>query len=301
MKKIILLICITIYGILIQACKTTYPKLPQEPVRTETKGTSTDSLIKANRLLKDSIERIKGQKAIAVTIRERVCISVNGGSFTMGSSDYGATPHKAIVEDFRISETEITNAQYAIFLNEKAIGVAGLYNGEVMINTFSLHLQLVYTNGQWKSKTGFENYPVNLVTWYGADEYCKWAGGRLPTETEWEYAARGGQKNNGYLFPGSNNPQEVAWFEENSRLATHEVATKKPNELGLYDMGGNVHEWCSDWVSNPANDNTAKKTPKILRGGCWASNPYMCRVYARDFNLPENSNFNTGFRLVLPK
>jgi len=227
-------------------------------------------------------------------------VFVKGGNFTMGSKEYGYTTIETKVGDFKLSETEITNAQYAIFLNKNNIGANGQHNGKKMINADSHEIQLEYMAGQWQPKIGFENYPMILVTWYGAEEYCKWAGGRLPSEVEWEYAARGGQNNQKNLYAGSNNPREVAWFVENSNIDTHKVGSKKSNELGLYDMSGNVQEWCSDWFGNSVVDKNEKKY-KTLRGGDWHSNASQLKVHVRDFNSPDNCNFTTGFRLLIPQ
>jgi formylglycine-generating enzyme required for sulfatase activity len=307
--KTLKVIAVFIFTVLVlYSCKTTQKTQPRDNIKVDSTLVPVDSVLKINQILNDSIKKLNEQKQETGVKEEKtvseiggdvVLISVKGGSYMMGSEDYGNTPHKETVLDFQIGETEITNAQYAIFMNSASVNSDGKHNGKKLINVSDRFVQVEYKNGQWKSKAGFENYPMIFVTWYGADEYCRWAGGRLPTEKEWEYAARGGQNSKGFLLSGSNNPNEVAWFVDNSKLETHKAGMKKSNELGLYDMSGNVAEWCSDWYS--FTDNGIKKTSqtsKILRGGCWAFNSYRCRVYACDFNMPENSNFNTGFRLV---
>ncbi|MDR1348026.1 MAG: formylglycine-generating enzyme family protein [Prevotellaceae bacterium] len=321
MKKIFKKTAVSIFIVLaLYSCKTTQKTQHGDNKKIDSTLVSVDSVFRVNQILNDSIKKlseqkqditilskqdsieptgVKEEKTVSEIVGDVVLISIKGGSFMMGSEDYGNTPHKETVLDFQIGETEITNAQYALFMNSVSVNSDGKHNGKKLINVSDHFVQVEYKNGQWKSKAGFENYPVIFVTWYGADEYCKWAGGRLPTEKEWEYAARGGQNSKGFLLSGSNNPNEVAWFVDNSKLETHKAGMKKSNELGLYDMSGNVAEWCSDWYS--FTDNGIKKTSqtsKILRGGCWAFNSYRCRVYACDFNMPENSNFNTGFRLV---
>lgn len=305
-----------------QESKTTSTSLPKKNKnKKKSKDIITvDSLVTINQALNDSIqilyellqntnvasvqdsqvETVEEYTTTKVIIKDIVFVTVKGGSFMMSDNNYGTT-HKETVLDFQISETEISNAQFAVFLNETAVKPDGKQNnGKRILNVSDRFVEIVYKDGKWQSKVGFENHPVTCVTWYGAEEYCKWAGGRLPTEREWEYAASGGQKNKGFLFSGSDNLNEVAWFSGNSNLDTHKVGTKKANELGLYDMSGNVAEWCSDWYSYIDSDGSVKtsKTDKVVRGGSWGTNSFRSRIYMRDFNLPENCNFSTGFRIA---
>ena len=301
-KKIIPLIFSIL---LISSCAVMRKTSQTEAVESDSICVKIDSLEKIQQIKDDSIFLDKSQTSIedtvitelkiSISVRKIKLIPVDGGTFMMGNKEYGLVPKQVAVNDYKISQTEITNAQYCEFLNDASIDSTGISNGKRLIDTNSQYLQIEYISGQWVCKRNFDNHPMISVTWYGADAFCLWAGGRLPSEAEWEYAAQGGKSTQGHLLSGSNSIDKIAWFVENSNLKTHEVASKAPNELGLYDMSGNVQEWCSDWF------DPSKQTNKVLKGGCWAFSSYLCRIYVRDFNLPENSNFNTGFRLVVQK
>ena len=222
--------------------------------------------------------------------------NVAGGTFTMGgTADQGSDAyenefptHQVTLNTFFIGKTEVTQAQWK--------AVMGKANNP--------------------SKFVGDNLPVDYVSWEDCKEFITKLNKmsshtfRLPTEAEWEFAARGGIKSKGYRYSGSNNISEVAWYSSpaNPLTSTHEVATLKPNEIGLYDMSGNLNEWCNDeWSDytaeaqvNPKGPSTGSAT-RIRRGGCWENYYRVCRVaYRGQSGLKARSN-TFGFRLVLDK
>lgn len=243
-------------------------------------------------------------------------IPIAGGTFIMGcTSEQGddcfvnEKPSRQVrLNSFMMSRTEITNKQYAEFLNALKVDSTTIYNGKKMINPVAVYyaVRVKYSNDFWQVVPTYENHPVTCVTWDGANEYCKWAKGRLPTEAEWEFAARGGHKSKKSKYSGSNNIEEVAWYSDNSDNKVYPVAQKKSNELGLFDMSGNVYEWCSDWYSFPYPSESQTNpigpiggTDKVIRGGDWGRKDQFCRTSFRVNSAPESGHNFLGFRLLL--
>ena len=156
-----------------------------------------------------------------------------------------------------------------------------------------------------------DNLPVEQVSWNDCQEFINKLNSitgrkfRLPTEAEWEYAARGGKKSRGYQYSGSSNISDVAWYTDNSGSKTHPVGTKQSNELGLYDMTGNVWEWCQDWCSSYVSSSQRNPTGavsgagRVYRGGSWNSVAVSCRSSYRGNHIPGARNYYLGLRLVL--
>ncbi len=171
--------------------------------------------------------------------------------------------------------------------------------------------ELVMGNNPSSDKSWKDN-PVTHVSWYDCQEFIKKLNSitgknyRLPAEAEWEYAARGGKLSKGYKYAGSDNLDEVAWYYGNSNKKNHPVKEKKPNELGIYDMSGNVWEWCNDWyceyrdqyIKNPQGSDIGKY--RVLRGGSWDFSAVNCLVAYYDYGDPDYRLDIGGFRLLSP-
>ena len=240
-------------------------------------------------------------------------IFVEGGSFEMGCGtgqydcENDESPvHTINLNDFYISKYETTNQQYADFLNETNANSDGSFNGNECIDMDDPDCQIKYSDGFYVI-TGKENFPVIEVSRYGANEFCYYYGSRLPTEAEWEYAARGGLNNTDYLlYSGSNTINNIAWYYGNSNNEIHETGTKNANQLGIYDMSGNVWEWCYDWYDSDYYSNSPLENPQgpisglnyVVRGGCWYNNASFCRVANRSNLNPTHSSNGVGFRII---
>ncbi len=242
-------------------------------------------------------------------------VRVEGGRFMMGSNggeDDERPVHRVNVSTFYIGKYEVTNAQYAAFLNTKGNQREG---GKTWLNIGNSQCQIKYTNGKYRVKNGFENYPVIYVSWYGARAYCKWVGGRLPSEAEWEYAAQGGNRSQGYQYAGGNNVSSLAWYRQNSQntrnnlyvgRGSHQVGLKQTNELGLYDMTGNVWEWCEDtwhsgYINAPTNGRAwlgGNNMRRVSRGGSWNVSSSSCRITYRSWEYANDCYRATGFRVA---
>ena len=226
-------------------------------------------------------------------------IYVEGGEFMMGAtSEQGSEGYdneqvirRVKLDSYYIGECEVTQDQW-----QKVMGVS---------------LQQKVSEGTPFAGVG-PDYPMYYVTWEEAQVFCKELSrmtGKtycLPTEAQWEYAARGGKKADDTKYSGSWSIDAVAWYDGNSGSSTHPVKNKRPNELGLYDMSGNVFEWCSDWYSDNYNMNDTNNPVgpssggyRVLRGGCYHYGAKYCRISFRGYDSEKRSFSIYGFRVVL--
>ena len=216
-------------------------------------------------------------------------VYVQGGTFTMGATDEQGSDadidekpaHSVTLSSYYIGKTEVTQELWEAVMGSNPSEFKG------------------------------NRKPVEQVSWNDCQTFISMLNAltgknyRLPTEAEWEFAARGGIKSKGYKYSGSNTLDDVAWCEDNSGETTHEVGTKSPNELGLYDMSGNVWEWCNDWygnyISSPSNNPTGpgSGTDRVHRGGCWYSIASCCRSSIRSYSTPGHRYYALGLRLCL--
>ncbi|GHV51746.1 hypothetical protein FACS1894181_14050 [Bacteroidia bacterium] len=240
------------------------------------------------------------------------------GTFMMGSptDETGRYPDETqhevtLTKDFYMSRYQVTNAQYAAFLNANNIGNNGLwasgsYPAQRLVSasssSYNWGLNWDGGNSKWVPASGYDNHPVIYVTWYGASEYARWAGGSLPTEAQWEYACRAGTTT--AFSYGTSENGDYMWYSSGS---THEVGQKLPNAYDLYDMHGNVYEWCEDsWNSSAAYGPGAVTDPvspnpgsfRVLRGGSWDGGARGCRSAFRGSDSPVSARNYFGFRVV---
>ena len=263
-----------------------------------------------------------------------------GGTFKMGSPDDEGEDdekpqHDVTVSTFYISKYETTHAEYIEFLNSAEVEADGSKDGIELIDMDDNNIAVENIGGEFRFKEGVTQFPtsdtpVANVTWYGAVEYANWLsnqagltpvytitgtsvtaswdanGYRLPTEAEWEYAARGGVSSKGYTYAGSHNADNVAWYKDSSGSSTHPVGEKEDNELGLYDMSGNVGEWCWDWygvyssVNQPDPAGPSTGSGRVPSGGSWLDDARDLRSANRIGVSPGSSYPDDGFRLARP-
>ena len=216
-------------------------------------------------------------------------IRVDGGTFTMGAtSEQGSDAdddekpaHQVTLSSYHIGETEVTQALWEAVMGSNPSNFKG------------------------------GNRPVDQVSWDDCQAFISKLNAmtgktfRLPTEAEWEFAARGGNRSKGYKYSGGNTFSNVAWYVDNSGDETHDVKTKSPNELGLYDMSGNVREWCQDWKGDYSSSSQTNPTGpssgsyRVCRGGSWGGYAGDCRVSRRYSYAPDFRLDYLGLRLAL--
>ena len=227
------------------------------------------------------------KKALLQTIVNNM-VRVDGGTFTMGATkeqdsdiyDDEKPSHQVTLSSFSIGKYEVTQEEWETVM------------------------------GSNPSKFKGAKRPVENVSWEDCQEFLRKLNQltgkrfRLPTEAEWEYAARGGNRSRGHKYAGSDNLGSVAWYEDNCGNETHPVGQKSANELGLYDMSGNVWEWCQDWYGSYSGNAQTNPTGaisgsrRVYRGGGWICNARLCRSTGRSYFTPSFRDFSLGLRLA---
>ena len=237
-----------------------------------------------------------GSNAISIPVKDGISIEmvkVEAGTFMMGAtsemkdsyddpdSDEKPVHQVTLTNDYYMGKYEVTQALWEAVM------------------------------GSNPSNSKGDNLPVETVSWNDCQDFISKLNSltgrkfRLPTEAEWEYAARGGKKSRGYQYSGNSNISDVAWYDGNSGSKTHPVGTKQANELGIYDMSGNVYEWCSDWYGSYSSSSQTNPTGadsgsgRVNRGGSWYFNAGSCRLSCRDRITPDSRDYALGLRLVL--
>ena len=239
-----------------------------------------------------SLSVASGSNTISIPVKDGISIEmvkVEAGTFLMGATsemkdpyDWEKPVHQVILtNDYYMGKYEVTQALWEAVMGSNP--------------------------SQFKG----DNLPVEKVSWSDCQEFISKLNSmtgrkfRLPTEAEWEYAARGGKKSRGYQYSGSSNISDVAWYDGNSGSKTHPVGTKQANELGIYDMSGNVYEWCSDRYGSYSSSSQTNPTGayfmshRVGRGGCWDCNAWYCRSSFRNGSTPDSRDSGLGLRLVL--
>ena len=232
------------------------------------------------------------QTNISIPVRYGLTIEmvkVEGGTFMMGATPEMQNPYEqekpvhqvTLTNDYYMGKYEVTQALWQAVMESNPSNFKGA------------------------------NLPVEQVSWDDCQVFLTKLNSmtgrkfRLPTEAEWEYAARGGKKSLGYQYSGSNNISDVAWYKDNSGGITHSVGMKQANELGIFDMNGNVWEWCQDWFDSYSSSSQTNPTGaisgafRVFRGSSWGGNVRMCHLSCRDRYVTYCRNYRLGFRLAL--
>ena len=246
----------------------------------------------SNQTTSQQIHQVNASYSYGVLIVNGVryeMVKVNAGTFTMGATtemqnpyDYEKPAHQVtLTNNYYLGKTEVTQALWTAVMGSNPSNFKG------------------------------DNKPVERVSWNDCQSFISKLNAatgknfRLPTEAEWEFAARGGNNSRHYQYSGSNTLNDVGWYTDNNSNTTHDVATKRPNELGLFDMSGNVWEWCSDWYGSYSSNTQydpagpTSGSDRVSRGGGWKGSAWACRSSGRFYGSPGSRYDILGLRLAL--
>jgi formylglycine-generating enzyme required for sulfatase activity len=251
-------------------------------------------------------------------------VSISGGTFEMGDEvgdlwDECRPVHEVTMSSFEMSENEVTNAQYAAYLNEalKSVdieikdgdvyGKTGEWSGQMYLDIEYSYNSLnqcwiTYNGGTFTVTSGYENWPVVAVTWYGSKAFAQYYGLDLPREAEWEYACRGGKQYKFGTDDGTISTSKVNYYSYIGHPV--EMGSYPPNPFGIYNMSGNVWEWCADWYDNYTNNSVTDPIGaqtgfyRVVRGGSWYTFSGYCRSAGRSSYYPYYMGSRVGFRVV---
>ena len=286
---VIFFVCLMVTGVMAQNSNIAVPKKPSKPANNRPAANNSQSNTRTFTVNGVSFKMAK----------------VEGGSFFMGctSEQYDCDEdefdvRRVTLDDYYIATTEVTQALWQAVMGTSIYQQKYKHYGDYDYARF-------YGIG--------DNYPMYYVSWEEALEFCRRLSEEtgmsftLPTEAQWEYAARGGKKNDNAVFAGNNMIDIVCWYSANSNNEVHPVGQKRPNALGLYDMSGNVWEWCYDWFDYEGYPSNQTVNPigvnngavRIRRGGSRQDNVHSCRVANRGCQYPETGDSFTGFRVVM--
>ena len=235
---------------------------------------------------KVGIDTLKANTSITISLSGHPGSSISMDFVSFSPDTMIVERDTLIIDSMEVGKYEVTNQQYTKFMNSIGVDSTGCYEG---IKYIFLHdaTGITYNGENFVTRNGWESLPVVNVTWTGANSYCKWMGGRLPTEKEWYYASKP------YYPYGGNNYSldQIGWYQENSNGQLHAVGLKVSNSYGMYDMTGNAAEWCYSWYN---------ESSKVYKGGHWQSPASELGTSKRFHMSPDKAGNYLGFRVSIP-
>ncbi|MGM0531322.1 MAG: formylglycine-generating enzyme family protein [Bacteroidota bacterium] len=236
---------------------------------------------------KNGTDTLKANTSVAINLTGHPGSSLKMDFVSFSPDTQTVDNDTLIVDSMEMGKYEVTNQQYCKFMNSIQADSSGFY-GNIRYIYLTDSTGITYNGERFVPGEGMDSIPVVNVTWAGANSFCQWMGGRLPTETEWYYASKPH-----YPYGGNNySLDQVAWYRDNSEGKPHKIGQKISNAYDLYDMNGNVAEWCLSW---------SNESSKIYKGGHWHSPATKLMNSASAHLSPNNAKNYLGFRVVIPK